>query len=162
MTYQNRQIAERDSEAVGCALERMLNVNRTLKVLNLSGCQVTDLIAKHILAGLIKNTSLMILDMGSSIVTVSCAVSLLQCIATNPTLTITVGILGVGRVEIDKPGTISCVVSDTVLESCVEFFRALHDSSMNVSKLNIRDLTDQAAEFTKKSTLLLCSTVRTS
>ena len=34
----NSQLAEGDSEAVGCAIERMLNVNRTLKVLNLSGC----------------------------------------------------------------------------------------------------------------------------
>ena len=44
----NSYLAEGDGEAVGCALERMLNVNRTLKVLNLSGCQVTDLIVKHI------------------------------------------------------------------------------------------------------------------
>ena len=28
----NSQLSEGDSEAVGCAIERMLNVNRTLKV----------------------------------------------------------------------------------------------------------------------------------
>ena len=39
---ENSQLAEGDSEAVGCAIERMLNVNRTLKLLNLSECGVTD------------------------------------------------------------------------------------------------------------------------
>ena len=34
---ENSQLAEGDSEVVGCAIERMLNVNKTLKVLNLSG-----------------------------------------------------------------------------------------------------------------------------
>ena len=29
---ENRQLAEGDSEAVGCAIERMLNMNKTLKV----------------------------------------------------------------------------------------------------------------------------------
>ena len=42
---------------MGYAIERMLNVNRTLKVLNLSGCGVTDPIARHILTRLYKNTS---------------------------------------------------------------------------------------------------------
>ena len=48
----NSQLVERDSEAVGCALEKMLNMKRTLKVLNLCGCKVTDPVAKHVVTGL--------------------------------------------------------------------------------------------------------------
>ena len=62
----NSQLAEGDSVAVGCAIEKMLNVNRTLKVLNLSSCEVTDPIVKHILTGLMKNTSLVTLNVSSS------------------------------------------------------------------------------------------------
>ena len=58
-------LAEGDSEAVDCALERMLNANTTLKILALSGCGVRDPIAKHILTRLTKNTSLVTLDLGS-------------------------------------------------------------------------------------------------
>ena len=55
MTYQGTvQLGKGDNEAVGCAIERILNVNRTLKVLNLSGCNITDPIVKHILTGLTK------------------------------------------------------------------------------------------------------------
>ena len=50
---------------MGCAVEMMLNKNRTLKVLNLSGCHVPDPIAKHVLSGLTKNMSLVKLKMGS-------------------------------------------------------------------------------------------------
>ena len=52
------QVAEGDSEAVGCAIERTLNVNTTLKVLNLCHCNVTDPMVKCILTGLVKDASL--------------------------------------------------------------------------------------------------------
>ena len=61
----NSQLTEGDSEALGCVIERMLSVNRTLKVLNLSGGDVTDPIVKHSLIGLTKNTSLITLNMSS-------------------------------------------------------------------------------------------------
>ena len=146
----NSQLAGGESEAVGCAIERMLNVNRTLSTLNLSGCNITDPIVKHILTGLMKNTSLVTLNIGSPIVSGSCAVSLFLQMATHPTLSITVddlevNVLGVGRVKMDR-GTVWCVMRDTVPENCVEFFRALNHSSLKVSKLNIQDLTDQTAE----------------
>ena len=143
---ENIQLAEGDSEIVGCAIEGMLNVNRTLKVLNLSDCQVTDPIVEHILTGLTKNTSLVTLNMGSCTLTASCAVSLLQQMTTHPTLSITVGIHGVGMVEMDKLGTISCVTSDTSPERCVEFFRELNYSSIKISKLEVMNLTNQTAE----------------
>ena len=146
----NSQLAGGESEAVGCAIERMLNVNRTLSTLNLSGCNITDPIVKHILTGLMKNTSLVTLNIGSPIVSGSCAVSLFLQMATHPTLSITVddlevNVLGVGWVKMDR-GTVWCVMRDTVPENCVEFFRALNHSSLKVSKLNIQDLTDQTAE----------------
>ena len=144
----NWQLAEGDSEAVGCAIEKMLNVNKTLEVLNLSGYNVTDPLAKHIASGLTKNTSLVTLDMGSPILSGSCAVCLLQQITTHPTLNITVvelNVLGVGRVKMDR-GCLWCVIGVTIPENCVEFFRALHDYCMTVSILNVVDLTDQTAE----------------
>ena len=145
----NSQLAKGDSEAVGCAIESMLNVNRTLKSLNLSRCQVTDPIVKHILTGLTKNTSLVALDMGSPTLSGSCAVSLFQQMTTHPTLSLTVGevnVLGVGRVNLNI-GTLWCVMGDWIPENCVEFFRALNGSNMKVSKWNVQDLTDQTAEY---------------
>ena len=143
----NRQLAEDDSEAVGCATERMLNVNKTLKVLNLSHCNVTDPIVKHILTGLNKNTSLVTLNMSSPKLSGSCAVSLFQHMTTHPTLS-TVGevnVLGVGRVRMDR-GTHWCDVSNLIPDNCVEFFRALNNSGLKVSNLDVQDLTDQTAE----------------
>ena len=80
----NFQLAEGDSEAVGCAIERMLN--RKLKVLNLNGCHVTDAVGKHIAIGLTKNISLVTLDIRSCSLSPRCAVSILQQMTTHPTL----------------------------------------------------------------------------
>ena len=146
---QNSQLAEDDSEAVGCAIERMLNVNRTLKVLNLSDCQVTDPIVKHILTGLMKNTSLVTLNMRSPKLSSSCAVSLFQQMTTHHTLSRVhvdeVNVLGVGRVKMDR-GSVWCVIGDMIPENCVEFFRGLNNSDVNISNLNVEDLTDLTAE----------------
>ena len=54
----NSQLAEGDSEAVGCAIERMLRVNTRLKALNLRSCGLDTAVATHIAAGLEHNTSL--------------------------------------------------------------------------------------------------------
>ena len=149
---ENSQLAMSDSEAVGCALENMLNVNRTLKVLNLSGCKVTDPVLKHILTGLTKNMSLKNLNIGSCTLSVKCAVPFLQQMITHPSPSISakVNVQGVGEVKMDREKeTLWCVVGDihdTVPENCVEFFRSLNDSGMNVSKLDVQNLTDQRAE----------------
>ena len=145
---ENWNLAEGDSEAVGCAIERMLNVNRTLKVLNLQGCRVTDPIVKHILAGMMNNTSLVTLDMGSSKLSGSCAVSLFQQMTTHHTVSITVSevnVLGVGTVMMDR-GSLWCVIGDLIPENCVEFFRALNNSDLNISKMRVENLTNQTAE----------------
>ena len=145
----NRQLSEHDSEAVGCSLERMLNMNRTLKVLHLCGCIVTEQMAKYILTGVTKNMSLLKFNIEQCILSGSCAVSLLQQVTAHSTLSRVhvseVNVLGVGRVKMDR-GTVRCVMSVTVPENCVEFFRALNHSSLKVSKLNVQDLTDQMAE----------------
>ena len=143
---ENSQLAEGDSEAVGCAIERILNVNRTLKGLDLSGCNTTDSIVKHILNGLNKNASIVTLHVGlceSS----RCAVCLLQQGITHPTLT-TVGVtvVGVGLVEMNR-GTLCCNACKMISVNCVEFFRALNNSSVKVLKMNVQDLTDQTAEY---------------
>ena len=54
-----------DSGAVGCAIERMLNVNRTLEVLNLSGCRIDIAVITHIAADLAHNASLVELNIGA-------------------------------------------------------------------------------------------------
>ena len=141
----NWQLTE--GEVVGCAIERTLNVNRTLKVLNLSGCNVTDAVAKHISTGLTKSTGLVTFEIQSSELSGRCAVPLLQQMTTHPTLSITVGelnVLGVGRVRMDR-GTIWCVIGATIPERCLEFFRAINDSDVTVSKLKVVDLTDPTA-----------------
>ena len=145
----NSQLAKGDSEAVGCAVERMLNVNRTLKVLYLRECNVTDSTAEHITAGLTKNTSLVKLDIGLCTLSVSCAVSFFQQMATHPTVSATVGevgLLGVGKVVMMNRGTMLCTIGEAVPEKCVEFFRALNGSGIMVSKLTVRHLTEQTAE----------------
>ena len=146
----NFKLAEGDSEAVGCAIERMLN--RKLKVLNLNGCHVTDAVGKYIAIGLTKNISLVTLDIICSCsLSPRCAVSILQQMTTHPTLrnVLEVGILGVGTVRIWEKKTtssIQCDVNDTTPESCVEFFRALNHSGMKYSGLIVHSLTDQTAE----------------
>ena len=75
----NGHLTEGDSEAVGCAIERMLTVNRTLKVLNLSHCGLDDTVAKHIAAGLAINTSLESLDLsGNNNINITGIVRILQ------------------------------------------------------------------------------------
>ena len=138
---ENSQLAEGDSEAVGCAIERMLSVN--------SGCNVTDAIVRQILTGLTKNTTLVTLDVGLSKLSGSCAVSLFQQMTTHLTLSITVGevnVLGAGRVKMDGGTMLWCVMGDLIPENCAEFFRSLNNSSLKVSTLNVLNLTDQTAE----------------
>jgi len=55
---ENHQLAVGGSDAVGCAIERMLRVNRRLKLLNLHHCELDTAVAIHIAAGLEHNTSL--------------------------------------------------------------------------------------------------------
>ena len=150
---QNSQLSEGDSEAVGCALERMLNVNRTLKVLNLSHCGVTDPIVEHILTGVTKNTSLVKLEVRSAELSGSCAVSLLQQVTTRPTLRSRVhvgevNVIGVGRMELDRGRpTATVTLSDDAgpMSRCVELFRALDHSGL-ASTLIVNNLTDESAE----------------
>ena len=142
--FHNSQLAEGDSEAVGCAIERMLNVNRTLKVLNLSCCKISDPIVKHISTALIENTSLVTLDIRSCMVSANCAASLLQQVNTHHTLS-NIQVNRIGCVEMDRR-TISHIAKGIIPKRCVKFFRTLNDSGMIVSKLNVQDLTDQTAE----------------
>ena len=63
---ENSQLAKGDSEAVGCAIERILNVNRTLKILNLNCCGIDTAVASHIATGLAHNASLAELNIGKN------------------------------------------------------------------------------------------------
>ena len=46
-----------DSEALGCAVERLLRVNQTLRILNLQHCHLDDAVMHHIATGLKYNRS---------------------------------------------------------------------------------------------------------
>ena len=146
----NTHLAVGDSEAVGYAIEKMLSVNRTLKVLNLSECGVTDPIVEHILTGLTKNTSLVKLDIRSCKLSVSYAVPLLQQVTTRPTLSrVHVGevdVIGVGRMELDR-GTPIVTMSQghMIPKNCAEFSRALNHCGVK-AKLYVKNLTDISAE----------------
>ena len=123
--FGNIQLAEGDnSEAVGYEIERMLNFNKTLKLLNLGVCQVMDPIVKHIQTGLSKNTSPVTPNMESCKLSGSCAVSFLHQVTTHPIVGI-VGrlvILGVGELKTDR-GAILCVASDIIPEDLIKLFR---------------------------------------
>ena len=58
-----------DSEALGCAVEGMLTVNQTLRILELQDCQFNDMLAGHIGTGLAKNSSLKQLNLKSNRIT---------------------------------------------------------------------------------------------
>ena len=58
-----------DSEALGCAVERMLSVNQTMRILNLQDCHVNDMMAGHIATGLTKNNSVKQLNLSLSRIT---------------------------------------------------------------------------------------------
>ena len=61
------RLAEGNSEAVGCAIEGLLNVNKTLKSLNLCACRLDTAVATHIADGLVHNASLGELNIGADI-----------------------------------------------------------------------------------------------
>ena len=64
--YQYRTATNDDSEALGCAVEGMLTVNQTLRILKLQDCHLDDVIAGHIATGLTKNSSLKQLNLKSN------------------------------------------------------------------------------------------------
>ena len=59
---ENQLNLESDNQKAGCAIERMLTANRTLKVLKLYMCDLNDILTKFITAGLCHNASLAELD----------------------------------------------------------------------------------------------------
>ena len=141
---ENSQLADGDSEAVGCAIESMLRVNRTLKRLHLNGCKLTDAIGKHIAIGLTNNISLVILNINSSSLSPRCAASILI----SPNLSeIEMGVLGVGNVKGDRTTSkLQCDVIGAISVYCVEFFRSLYHSKQMYQRLIVRSLIDQRAE----------------
>ena len=83
---ENRQLAEGDSEAVGCAIERMLNVNRTLKVFNLTECRFTNEIASYFAKGLAQNLSVRKVILHSNNIGNTGAVHILRSLKHNTSL----------------------------------------------------------------------------
>ena len=61
----NSQLAMGDSELFGSRLQQMLATNKSLTVLDLSGCGVTDAVVQHIARGLTENKTLRALSVDS-------------------------------------------------------------------------------------------------
>ena len=64
--------------ALGCAVERMLTINQTLRILHLQGYHVNDKFACHIANGLAKNSSVKQLNLKSNKITTVGAVSIFE------------------------------------------------------------------------------------
>ena len=75
-----------DSEALGCAVERMLTVNQTLRILNLQGCDLDGEITGHIVTGLSKNSSLKQLNLKSNRITSVGKAHIFKCLEQNTSL----------------------------------------------------------------------------
>ena len=65
---------------VGCAIERLLNVNKTLMVLNQSNCRVNTGVPTHIFRSLEKRTSLEELDLSENSQLAKCDNEALGCV----------------------------------------------------------------------------------
>ena len=75
-----------NSEALGCAMEGMLTVNQTLRILNLQNCHLNDVIAGHIAAGLAKNSSVKQLNLKSNRITITGAAHIFRSLEYNSNL----------------------------------------------------------------------------
>ena len=82
----NSQLAEGDSDAVGCAVEMMLNANRTLKLLNLSGCGLTSEVATSLANGLAQNCSVINVVLHLNNISSTGAVNILRSLEHNTRL----------------------------------------------------------------------------
>ena len=68
------------------ALSQMLKINKSLSVLDLSGCGVTDVMAQHIASGLAENTTLRALNTNSNQLKTDGAGYILQSLQQHETL----------------------------------------------------------------------------
>ena len=84
----NSQLAVSDSELFGCRLQQMLTANKSLSVLDLSGCGVTDAVAQHIASGLAENKTLQVLSVDSGHLTHEGVNCILQSLKKNEVMKI--------------------------------------------------------------------------
>ena len=82
----NKQLMEGDSEAVGCALERMLTANRGISVLMLTLCGIGDKIGRNIGMGLAGNKTVKVLNVSNNNINSSGAVSIFTALGNNTSL----------------------------------------------------------------------------
>ena len=66
----NSKLAIHNSERLGSKLKQMLAANKSLSVLDLSDCGITDVLAQHIASGLVENKTLQALNINSDQLTI--------------------------------------------------------------------------------------------
>ena len=82
----NWYLTKDDSEAVGCAIERMLTVNKTIQTLKLQQCGICDKICKKIGVGLVENKSLRVLNISCGSIHSGGAISIFTSLESNTSL----------------------------------------------------------------------------
>ena len=82
----NWYLTKDDSEAVGCAIERMLTVNKTIQTLKLQQCGICDKICKKIGVGLAENKCLRVLNISCGSIHSGGAISIFTSLESNTSL----------------------------------------------------------------------------
>ena len=82
----NQQITEGDAERVGCTLNKILTVNKTIQTLKLQQCGICDQIGKQIGVGLTRNKSLRVLNISHGSIHSGGAVSIFKSLQQNSSL----------------------------------------------------------------------------
>ena len=81
--HNNRSPNHKDDETLGCAMEKILTVSQTLRILDLQNCHCSDVLTGHIATALAKNCSIMQLILKG---TCTCAVHIFQSLVHNTNL----------------------------------------------------------------------------
>ena len=82
----NWYLTKDDSEAVGCAIERMLTVNKAIQTLKLQQCGICDKICKKIGVGLAENKCLRVLNISRGSIHSGSAISIFTSLEANTSL----------------------------------------------------------------------------
>ena len=82
----NWYLTKDDSKAVGCAIERMLKVNKAIQTLKLQQCGICDKICKKIGVGLAKNKCLRVLNISRGSIHSGGAISIFTSLESNTSL----------------------------------------------------------------------------
>lgn len=82
---QQKSLSE-TTKSLGCIVEKMLKVNKTLRSMRLQDCGLEDNIVTHIATGIAENDSIKILDLSCNRITTNSLLNVLKSLERNTTL----------------------------------------------------------------------------